>query len=548
MQLRYYQHDAVQAVIKHLYEYSNNPCIEIPTGGGKTPVIATLAKHAVTEWNARVCIVSHVKELLEQSVDKLRIVAPDLDVGVYSAGLKRRDKTQSVIVAGIQSIHKRAFDIGPFKLVIVDEAHLIPPSGDGMYQTFISDLKTMAPKMRVVGLTATPYRMTTGLICHPENVLNQICYKIDVSTLIRQGFLCQLRSKRGVQADLSSVHTRGGEYIEAEMQAAMMGVVKPAVEEMLAFSADRKSVLVFCAGVEHAETVLGLIRSADHVAEIVTGETPATERAETLSRFKRGEIRYLVNVMVLTTGFDAPNVDCVAIMRATLSPGLFYQMVGRGFRLCDGKADCLVLDFGSNLDRHGPVDQIQAKEARRPGEGGQAQSKDCPNCGDAVFIALQYCPNCGHKFYDREEKARHDANATNAAVLSDEIEAEVWDVKEAFFAKHYKRGDPEAPPTLRVDYLVGNVKTISEWVCIEHEGFAKRKALLWWKQHSPEPFPESVDEAVQLGKEGFIGFPKQLKTITRPGKKFLEIIAQIDIEMPESSASLLADDNVEVPF
>jgi DNA repair protein RadD len=546
MELRYYQTEAVQSVIRHLHDYENNPCVEIPTGGGKTPVIATLAKYAVEQWDARVVIVSHVKELLEQSVDKLKAVAPGLDVGVYSAGLGRRDKKQSVIVAGIQSVHRKAFELGPFHLVIVDEAHLIPPAGDGMYQSFIRDLKIMAPKMRVVGLTATPYRMSTGLICHRDNILNQICYQVSVKTLINQGYLCKLRSKRGMRVDLSNVHIRGGEYIESEMQAAMMDVVRPAVEELLKLIDGRKSILVFCAGVEHAETVIGLIREAGHVAELITGETSAGLRAAHIDDFKAGRLRFLVNVMVLTTGFDAPNVDCVAIMRATLSPGLFYQMVGRGFRLSPDKEDCLVLDFGTNLDRHGPVDQIEAGEARRPGEAGQAVIKTCPNCQCEVYAALQFCPTCGHQFFN--DTVRHDPNATDAAVLSSEIETETVDVRDTFFAKHYKRNDPEAPPTLRVDYQIGNVVTISEWVCIEHDGFAQTKARLWWRKHSQEPFPDSVDEAVKLGQEGFIGSPKQLRTRTPQGKRWPEIVEQIDIQMPESSASLIADDDTEVPF
>lgn len=546
MELRYYQTEAVQAVIRHLHDYENNPCVEIPTGGGKTPVIATLAKYAVEQWDARVVIVSHVKELLEQSVDKLKAVAPGLDVGVYSAGLGRRDKKQSVIVAGIQSVHRKAFELGPFHLVIVDEAHLIPPAGDGMYQSFIRDLKIMAPKMRVVGLTATPYRMTTGLICHRDNILNQICYQVSVKTLINQGYLCKLRSKRGMRVDLSNVHIRGGEFIESEMQEAMMDVVRPAVEELLKLIDGRKSILVFCAGVEHAETVIGLIREAGHVAELITGETPAGLRAAHIDDFKAGRLRFLVNVMVLTTGFDAPNVDCVAIMRATLSPGLFYQMVGRGFRLSPDKEDCLVLDFGTNLDRHGPVDQIEAGEARRPGEAGHAVIKTCPMCQCEVYAALKFCPTCGHQFFN--DAVRHDPNATDAAVLSSEIETETVDVRDTFFAKHYKRNDPEAPPTLRVDYQIGNVVTISEWVCIEHDGFAQTKARLWWRKHSQEPFPDSVDEAVRLGQEGLIGSPKQLRTRTPQGKRWPEIVEQIDIQMPESSASLIADDDTEVPF
>ena len=157
MELRPYQNEAVQAVYDHLRSRDDNPCVVIPTGGGKTPVIATICRDAVNLWNGRVVILAHVKELLEQAADKLRHIAPEVPLGVYSAGLKRKDIGYAVTVAGIQSIWKKACDLGPVDLVVIDEAHMVPAEDDGMYRQFIADARRN-PQVRIVGLTATPYR------------------------------------------------------------------------------------------------------------------------------------------------------------------------------------------------------------------------------------------------------------------------------------------------------------------------------------------------------------------------------------------------------
>src|SRR4051812_24190781 len=130
MILRPYQAAAQAAVYGHLRAHDDNPCVVIPTGGGKSPLIAAICHDAVQLWGGRVLVLAHVKELLEQIADKLRAICPELTFGVYSAGLKRRDREHPVIVAGIQSVYRRACELGPFDLIIVDEAHLIPPDGD----------------------------------------------------------------------------------------------------------------------------------------------------------------------------------------------------------------------------------------------------------------------------------------------------------------------------------------------------------------------------------------------------------------------------------
>ena len=195
MKLRDYQQAAIDAVYDHLRNRDDNPCVVIPTGGGKTPVIATLCRDAVQRWHGRVLVLSHVKELLEQSAATLRAVAPDLDVGVYSAGLKQRDTDQPVIVAGIQSIYKRACELDAFDLIIVDEAHLLPPDGEGMYRQFLSDTQIVNPNVRLIGLTATPYRLKSGMLCAPENLLNHVCFEVGVKELIHRGFLSPLKTK-----------------------------------------------------------------------------------------------------------------------------------------------------------------------------------------------------------------------------------------------------------------------------------------------------------------------------------------------------------------
>ncbi|MFM8584538.1 MAG: DEAD/DEAH box helicase, partial [Planctomycetaceae bacterium] len=187
--LRPYQNEAIGAVYRHLRERDDNPCVVLPTGSGKTPVMASICRDVALQWQSRVIVLAHVKELLEQTVDKLRLVCPDVQVGVYSAGLKRRDTDAPVIVAGIQSIFRRALDVGPFDLVLVDEAHMIPPEGEGMYRQFLTEAKVNNRDLRVVGLTATPYRLKSGLICTPDHFLNHVCYEAGLRELIVQGYL-----------------------------------------------------------------------------------------------------------------------------------------------------------------------------------------------------------------------------------------------------------------------------------------------------------------------------------------------------------------------
>ena len=523
MQLRPYQSEAVNAVYDHLRCRDDHPCVVIPTAGGKTPVMATICRDAVTQWNGRVLILAHVKELLEQAVEKLHVMAPDLwmQIGVYSAGLKSRDTNKSIIVAGVQSVYKRAAELDRFDLILVDEAHMIPPDGDGMYQKFLADARVVNPNVRLVGLTATPYRMTSGMICGSENLLNHVCYEVGVRELIVQGYLCPLKTKAGRQkVDTTSLHIRGGEFIAGEVEALMDddALVRSACREIVEHARDRHSVLIFASGVQHALHVQRIFGEMGQECGFVCGETLPFERAETLEQFKNGKLKYLVNVNVLTTGFDAPNIDCVALLRPTNSPGLYYQMVGRGFRLHPSKENCLVLDFGGNILRHGPVDALQIKD--RAAGTGEAPAKECPQCQAVVHAAYSVCPECGHEF-PPPQREKHEREATTAGVLSGEVTETEYQVSEVFYGVHVKRDAPEGHPrSMRVDYRCGFNDYRSEWVCPEHTGYARSKFEAWWRARSHEPVPANTDDAVAICEAGGVARTLAITVRSVAGEKY----------------------------
>jgi DNA repair protein RadD len=524
--LRPYQEAAVAAAYEHLATRSDNPCIVIPTGGGKGVIIGRICADVVERWNGRILVLTHVKELVDQNAGQAARFLSPLLVGVNSAGLKRRDLDHPVIVAGIQSVYQKACDLGRFDIVLIDEAHLIPPDGEGMYHTFLREARQVNPHLRVVGLTATPFRLKDGSICAPEHILNHVCFEVGVKELIRDGFLSPLVSKAGTaKADTSGLHVRGGEFVADEVEDLMDddGLVRAACTEIAEQTRTRRACLIFAAGVQHAEHVAAVLHG-QHRLEVgyIFGHTPDGERDALVARFKQGGLRYLVNVGVLTTGFDAPQVDCVALLRPTLSAGLYYQMVGRGFRLAPGKADCLVLDFGGNVLRHGPVDALRISPQAGRGEG-EAPAKGCPQCQAVIATGFATCPHCGVAF-PPPDKGIHEREASSAGVLSGQVTTTEYAVRDIFYAVHQKRGAaPDAPKSLRVEYEVGLNRFHKEWICVEHHGYAHGKAEAWWQARSRLPMPDTAAEACRLACAGALAPATHITVRTVAGEDFERI-------------------------
>ena len=473
--LRPYQQKAIDDLYAWMSRHDGHPCLVLPTGSGKSHIVAHLCKDAVQNWpDTRILMLTHVKELIEQNAEKMRQVWPNAPLGIYSAGLGRRD-LDVITFAGIQSVRKKARYIGHIDLVIVDECHLISHKAEGGYRTLIKQLEEINPSIRVIGLTATPYRLGHGYITDGDALFDGLIEPVQIASLVADGYLAPLRSKVTQSAlDVSGVHKRGGEYIERELQAAVdtETVNRTVIRETISLAGDRKAWLFFCAGVDHAYHVRDELREHGIVAETVTGGTGLSEREAILGAYKRGEIQAITNANVLTTGFDYPDIDLIVMLRPTMSPGLYVQMAGRGMRLKSHTDHCLVLDFAGVVAQHGPITYItppQAKESRdTPGE---APVKACDDCHELVHPSCRICPACGHEFPE-PEKPKLSLRDDDIMGLS----GKKMKVTEWLWADHLSRSSGKK--MIKVTYYGAlSDRPIIEYLPILHEGYAGQKAM-----------------------------------------------------------------------
>jgi DNA repair protein RadD len=374
--------------------------------------------------------------------------------------------------------------------------------------------------------------------------------------------LAPLISKAGVtRADLSSLNLANGRSISDQVDAAISqpDLVVSACDEIVEYTRDRQAVLIFASSVAHGEQIVQTLANRHEIeCGFVCGQTPPKKREELINRFRgnpsetlfgSAPLKYICNYNVLTTGFDAPNIDCIALLRGTESPGLLLQMVGRGARLSPGKQDCLILDFGGNILRHGPIDKIGPPDKHKR-ETGQAPAKECERCHTLVACGYSVCPNCGHPF-PPPMRAEHDPKASTAGVLSGQVTDVEYEVQDTVYRVHYRRDAPdEAPPTMRVDYRIGLKDWQSEFVCLEHSGFARHKASRWWRERSPDPVPDSVEHAVAIAEAGGLATSLRITVRSIAGEKYDRIIKHVIGELPppmEYRPAYDYDDD-EVPF
>lgn len=334
MQPRHYQIAARDATYKffRLNKEDCNPVLVLPTGTGKSLILKMIAEDVVNKRHGRCMILAHRKELLAQTGEKI-----DGYVTAYSASLGQKNLKGDIVLGQIQSIHRKAREVGDLDLVMVDEAHLVSPDEETMFASFLAELRNRNPKMRMVGLTATPYRMKEGSIVGPEGPFHAIAYEYPIAQAVQEGYLTPLVSVQPKQhVSHEGLHVRAGEYVTSEVEERFTAIIAPACQEILAYTADRNHVLVFCASRKHAHIVAEALGG-----RCVTGDMATAERDKNIADFKAGQFKFLVNVDVLTTGFDATLVDAIAMLRSTFSRGLFLQICGRGMRLHAGKTDCI---------------------------------------------------------------------------------------------------------------------------------------------------------------------------------------------------------------
>lgn len=536
LELRLYQREAIESLYNYFGINTGNPLIVLPTGTGKSLVIADFVRGAIEAWpSTRILVGCHVKELVGQNYAEFMGILPFADAGLHSAGLKRRDKENQILFFGIQSAYRKAYEFQRCDLLLIDEAHTIPPDGDGMWRTFIDELKRINPDMKIVGLTATDYRMASGLLTSGD-IFTDVCYEYPLGRALKENYLSPVIPKgMATKYDLSSVGTRGGEYIAGELEKAMDIDTKTlsAIDEIEAYGYGRKSWLVFASGNDHARHIHEELARRGYKGAVVTQETERAERDQAVRDIKSGNIRYLVNNKIFTTGFNAPNIDLIADLGPTKSPGLHVQKMGRGMRLYDGKQDCLVLDFAGNVELHGPLDQIRGRNKSKG--DGDAPIKVCPECHTLCFAGLRKCFKCGYEFpFDGPSI---NGTSGDAALLSDQIQPEWRDVLDISYKHNKKEGKQYATMLVTYTTIQGRV---FEAVCFDHPigNFARRKAEAWHvAMGHPLAAPSSVKDALEYV------YRKPTRILVGKDGKWDRIL-----EYDFATVEVVKEESFEIPF
>lgn len=531
---RSYQIECVDSIFNYFAAKgpeAGNPVCALPTGTGKSIVIAMLLQKIFQHWpTQKVLVATHVKELIQQNYQKLLYLWPTAPAGVNSAGLNRRDTANNIIFCGIASVRNYAASFGHVDLMLIDEAHLVSPNDETMYRQFIEDLKLVNPALKVVGFTATPWRLGHGHITEDGGLFTDVAFDITgleaFNRLIAEGFVCPLIPKQPeTMLDVDGVHMRGGDFIQSELQYAVdkYDITVRALKEALRSAPDRKHWLIFASGVEHADHIADILKELGEPCHSIHSKISSKQRDDRIADFKAGRIRAVVNNNVLTTGFDFPAIDLILMLRPTASPVLWVQMLGRGTRPSydTGKKNCMVLDFAGNTRRLGPINDpvVPHKKGKK---GGTPPIKLCEACGTLNHASVKFCIFCGAEFHFQTKLKDY---ASSEELIKGELPiTEVFNIDHVTVRQHEKIGKK---PAMKVTYYAGYQK-FDEYICFEHEGFAARKARAWWKDRAFSqlyetgvPIPQTTLQALDYVE--YLQTPSHIRVWTN--KKYPEILA-----------------------
>jgi DNA repair protein RadD len=496
---RWYQREAIDSLFDYFREnpgYSpngeaveKNPLVCLPTGTGKSHVIADFTREAMETYpGTRVIMATHVKELVEQNASKLVGAWPLAPLGIYSAGLKSRDFMQPIIFGGVQSMVKKPEIFGRRDLLVIDEAHLLSPSADTSYQKLIVALRKINPYLKVIGLTATRWRLGLGCLTNGNiftDVVYDLCTIEGFNRLISEGYLAPLVPKRtNTELDVSNVGMSNGEFRPGELQTAVdkYDTTYAAIQELVEQGGDRRSWLVFASGIEHAEHIAEILNSAFGIPTcVIHSKQSDTINTQNLKDWKAGKYRCAVNMNGLTTGVDHPAVDLIGMLRPSMSSGLWVQMLGRGTRPCEGKDNCLVLDFAGNTRRLGPINDPVAPRPKGKGPPGDAPVKVCPECSAYCHTTAKVCIVCGFEFPKQEKLSTH---ADNRELLRSNLaQIEPFIVNNVVLSPH--ESVHSGKKSVKVAYYCAGpmMRTFFEYISVESVSrFFKHKSRDWFRQ------------------------------------------------------------------
>ncbi len=486
---RWYQLNAINETIDYLFAFQGHPCLQIPTAGGKSLIQAEIARRVYDiAPNKQQIMLTDVTALIGQNRAELLEQWPQAKTTVYSASYSQKNHTGEIVFCGIQSVYKNASLFKDVSVVFIDEAHRASLKKNGMYHTFIHNLLEKNPYARIITMSATPWKLESGTL-EGSWMVDKIIYKIPMKVLFDEGFLCPiLTPSTSVNLNFDNVKRKSsGEFNENEMAALMDDeyVTEAAINDAMMYASDRKSGLIFACNVKHAEHIREALKSHGEHAEIIIGDTITEERNEIVDRFKSFKLRWIISVGTLTTGFNAKNADLLIMLRATQSSSLWLQIVGRVLRTHESKINALVLDYGSNIDRFGPIDQIgppptkeEVKQAKR------TPFKQCPGalpsgeaCNNMVPYLDKSCPKCNFQF-GGDTAPNHGVVVSNASLVQIKQDVREINVSSVSWDKYV---DKKGSECLRIGYRYG-IQTVYEYLYFSGETWQRIEACRWWEK------------------------------------------------------------------
>lgn len=548
IQERYYQTEAVNSIFDYYASgKTGNPVVAMPTATGKSVVIARFIQQVMQRWpKQRFACLTHVKELIDQNSKKMQDVWPEVPMGICSAGLNQRNTIMPVLMGGVQTVVNCVERLGWRDLMLIDEAHLLSPNDGTNYQKVIQGLKLINPALKVVGFTATPYRLGQGLITD-GGIFTDFCYDITgldaFNKLIDEGYLCSLIPKQmDVELDVSEVTVTAGDYNQADLQKAVDKdkITYEACKEIVAQGQDRSAWLIFASGIEHSMHIATMLYSMGISVAPVHSKMPAKDCDKYIADFRAGKIQAIVNYGKLTTGFDYPEIDLIAMLRPTMSTALWVQMLGRGTRpvyesgfdlstnegrvaaiAAGPKKDCKVLDFARNTIRLGPInDPVIPRRRSKSAQPGVVPIKICPTCGTYNHTRAVKCCSCDYEFPKQQRLT--DKAATDVLIRRSDPTYITVSVDKVIYSSHVKGGS--LVPTMKVTYFCnGGLQKHDEYICLQHRGLPGTKARTWWLNRAGSLPPADVTQALSITKQ--LKVPKQLKI--RTDQKYPEIVMPI---------------------
>lgn len=507
MKERWYQKEAKEKAIEYIENTVGHPLVVCPTGSGKSLILSSVVKYFVDKsW--RVLVLSHVAEILEQDEAALLRLIPSELVGVYSASLGRRER-KPVTVAAIQSVYKKTTLFSSYDLIVIDEAHTVPLKGEGMYRTLFKNM----PNCIVLGLTATPFRLGQGLLTEGEAALfTEIIYDVPVELLIKQGFLSPLLTKSTkTLMPTEDIKLVCGDYSKQDLSDKLdiSAITEKVTAELIPLKDRYKCWLLFAIDIEHAEHICDMLNDKGVKSSTVHSKQKIDRwgltRKETIVYFKKGSFQALVSVATLTTGFDHPAIDLVALIRPTMSPLLHVQMIGRGLRIHDKKPHCLIMDFSGNIMRLGPINDVKIPtpqgEKKAPSE---APIKVCPECRAHVPASALACYMCGCIFPPPSVKLT--SIASDLSVVIDKPMLKGWFPVTRVSYSSYLSSNSRL--SMRVTYLIGE-KKVHEYVNPFGNTRSNYNWRNWWSFRTEETLPNTIQEMVS--KSNLLSEPIMLK-------------------------------------